>query len=162
MRVLTTILLAIMLVVAMSTLAHGAWENTVWLGTDLSQNGREMGYRHEDDVTTKIVSSQVDGEFRSEIQIGSTLVDFGNNTGLYAAVGASINDRLDFLFGAGFNYSHYYSPFLLYGGVKCLVPSKTVVYEVEAFYQILPPLLVHLGYSSYADSFFFGLGLAYN
>lgn len=162
MRLLTTIILAIGLVVSLATTALGAWENTVWLGTDIAQNGREMGYRHLDDVTTKIVSSQVQGVFRSEIQIGSTLVDFENNTGLYAAVGASVNGRLDFLFGAGFIYSSYYSPFLLSGGVKCLVPSKLVVYEVEAFYQILPPLLVHLGYSSEGNALFLGLGLSYN
>ncbi|HHW12909.1 MAG TPA: hypothetical protein GXX33_07915 [Firmicutes bacterium] len=162
MRLLTTIILAIGLVVALATTALGAWENTVWLGTDIAQNGREMGYRHLDDVTTKIVSSQVQGVFRSEIQIGSTLVDFENNTGLYAAVGASVNGRLDFLFGAGFIYSSYYSPFLLSGGVKCLVPSKLVVYEVEAFYQILPPLLIHLGYSSEGNALFLGLGLSYN
>src|SRR5690606_37434729 len=162
MRHLVAITLAVFMVAAMATVAYGAWENTVWLGIDINQNGREMGYRHQDDVATKIVSSQVHGEFRSEIQIGSTLVDFGNNTGLYAAVGASLNGRLDFLFGAGFNYSHYYSPFLLSGGVKCLVPSKSVVYEVEAFYQILPPLLIHLGYSSDSNSLFLGLGLSYN
>ena len=118
MRHLVTITLAVFMVAAMATVAYGAWENTVWLGIDINQNGREMGYRHQDDVATKIVSSQVHGEFRSEIQIGSTLVDFGNNTGLYAAVGASLNGRLDFLFGAGFTYSHYYSPFLLSGGLS--------------------------------------------
>ncbi|HHT05352.1 MAG TPA: hypothetical protein GXZ97_03690 [Hydrogenispora sp.] len=162
MKKLMTIFLAIGMVVAMTTVAYGAWENTVWLGTELSQDGREMGYLHQDDVSTKILSRQVNGVFTSEIQVGSTLVDFGNNTGLYAAVGASIDDKLDFLFGAGFNYSHRYSPFLLNGGVKCLVPSKVVVYEVEAFYQILTPLLVRVGYSSEGNALFLGLGLSYN
>ncbi|NLM37720.1 MAG: hypothetical protein GX202_06305, partial [Firmicutes bacterium] len=73
----------------------------------------------------------------------------------------SVNGRFDFLFGAGFIYTSRYSPFLLCGGVKCLVPSKSVVYEVEAFYQILPPLLFHLGYSSEGNALFLGLGLAY-
>ena len=161
MRLITTIILALGLVVAMATAAYGTWENTVWLGVDIAQNGREMGYRHLDEVTTKIVSSQVQGVFQSEIQVGSTLVDFENSTGLYAAVGASVNGRFDFLFGAGFIYTSRYSPFLLCGGVKCLVPSKSVVYEVEAFYQILPPLLFHLGYSSEGNALFLGLGLAY-
>lgn len=162
MKRLITALLTLLLVVTAGTVAHGAWENTVWLGIDLSQSGREMGYRHQDDVSTKILSNQVNGVFTSEIQISSTLVDFNNNTGLYAAVGASIDDRLDFLFGAGFIYNHRYSPFLFNAGVKCLVPSKVVDYELEAYYQILPPLLVHLGYSSHNNTLFLGLGLSYN
>ena len=58
MRHLVTITLAVFMVAAMATVAYGAWENTVWLGIDINQNGREMGYRHQDDVATKIVSSQ--------------------------------------------------------------------------------------------------------
>lgn len=162
MKGLLTLLLTLFMVVVLATVTYGAWENTVWLGTDLGQTGREMGYRHEDKVSTKIVSSQVGGVFRSEIQVGSTLVDFENDSGLYAMVGASINDKLDFLFGAGFNYHNLYSPFLLSGGVKCLIPSQLVIYEIEAYYQVLPPLLIHLGYSSFGQSLFLGLGLAYD
>jgi len=162
MKSLRLMVLTVFLVLIMATVAQGAWENTVWLGTDLGQTGREMGYRHDADVATKIISSQVNGVFVSEIQVGSTLVDFDNDSGLYAMVGASIDNKLDFLFGAGFNYYNRYSPFLLSGGVKCLVPSQRIIYEVEAFYQILPPILIHLGYDNHADTIFLGLGLSYN
>ncbi|HEY8391209.1 MAG TPA: hypothetical protein VIL83_00575 [Capillibacterium sp.] len=162
MKRLYIILLMFSLVCLTATVAQADWENTVWLGTDLGQTGREMGYRHEDDVATKIISNQINGVFTSEIQISSTLAHFTNESGLYAMVGANISNKLDFLFGAGFNYHNNYSPFLLSGGVKCLVPSQLVVYEVEAFYQILPPLVVRLGYNSQANGIFLGVGLSYN
>jgi hypothetical protein len=162
MKSLRLLVLAVLLVMVMATVAQGSWENVVWLGTNLGQTGREMGYRHDDDVSTKILSSQVNGVFASEIQVGSMLVDFNNDSGLYAMVGANIDNKIDFLFGAGFNYYNGYSPFLLSGGVKCLVPSQLVIYEIEAFYQILPPVLIHLGYNSHAETIFLGLGLAYN
>ncbi|HHT49664.1 MAG TPA: hypothetical protein GXZ98_10290 [Firmicutes bacterium] len=162
MKGLLTLVLTVTMVFLMATAAYGVWENLVWLGVDLGQTGREMGYRHEDDVATKIISNQVDGVFTSEIQISSTLAHFTNDSGLYAMVGANISNKLDFVFGAGFNYYNSYSPFLLSGGVKCLVPSQLVVYDIEAFYQILPPLLVRLGYNSHANAIFFGVGLVYN
>ena len=162
MKRLCTLLLTLWLLLATLTVAQGAWENTVWLGMDLGQTGREMGYRHEDEVATKIISSQVDGVFTSEILVSSILAHFTNGSGLYAMVGASIGDKLDFLFGAGFNYHNSYSPFLLNGGVKCLVPSQLVVYDLELFYQILPPLLVRVGYNSRANAIFLGVGLSYN
>lgn len=162
MKGLLTLVITVILVVLMATTAYGAWENTVWLGVDLGQTGREMGYRHEDEVTTKIISNQVNGVFTSEIQISSILAHFTNDSGMYAMVGASISNKLDFLFGAGFNYHNPYSPFLLNGGVKCLVPSQLVVYDVEVFYQILPPLLVRVGYNSQANAIFLGVGLSYD
>lgn len=162
MKRLYILLLLFGMVLATATATQAAWENTVWLGVDLGQTGREMGYRHEDDVTTKIISNQINGVFNSEIQISSTLAHFTNEAGLYAMVGAGISNKLDFLFGAGFNFHNRYSPFLLSGGVKCLVPSQLVVYEVEAFYQILPPLVIRLGYNSQANGVFFGVGLSYN
>lgn len=155
-------ILAVIILLAAATVSYGVWDNAVWLGTDLEHDGRKMGYFHEDQVITKIISQNVKGEYSSEIQIGSTLVDFNNDAGLYAMVGAKVNSRFDFVFGAGFSYRNSYSPFLLTGGVKCLVPLQEVVYEIEGFYQFLPPLLVNVSYDSYAKTIFLGVGLSYN
>ncbi|HBT16471.1 MAG TPA: hypothetical protein DEB05_05885 [Firmicutes bacterium] len=155
-------IIALLVIFLSATVSYGVWENAVWLGTDLGQTGRKMGYFHDDKIATKIISQHVNGEFSSEIQVGSTLVSFSDSSGLYAMVGGKTNGRLDFLFGAGFNYKNRYSPFLLTGGVKCLVPSQQVIYEIDAFYQILPPLLVNLSYDSHAETIFIGLGLSYN
>ncbi len=146
-----------------SSVSYGVWENAVWLGTDIDQTARRMGYFHEEKVSTKIVSQNVGGEFSCEIDLSSTLASFGYSSGgLYAMLGAKVNGRFDFLFGAGFSYKDRYSPFLLAGGVKCLVPAQQVIYEIEGFYQILPPLLVNLSFDTYTNSIFIGLGLAYN
>lgn len=162
MKKLFSGMLVVMLLFVATTVSYGFWDNAVWLGTDLEYEARKMGYFHEDRVITKILSQHWQGEYSSEIQIGSTMVNFSNDTGLYAMVGAKINSRFDFAFGAGFKYHNRYSPFLLTGGVKCLVPANEVVYEIEGFYQFLPPLLANVSYDSYTKTLFVGIGLSYN
>lgn len=160
---LYSVIIAFLIILLTSTASYGLWENAVWLGTDIDQTARRMGYFHEEKVATKIVSQNINGVFSSEIDLSSTLASFGySSSGLYAMLGAKVNDRFDFLFGAGFSYKDRHSPLLLAGGVKCLVPAQKVIYEVEAFYQILPPLLVNLSFDTYSNSIFIGLGLAYN
>ena len=58
-------------------------------------------------------------------------------------VGAKINSRFDLLSVPVLKYHNRYSLPLLTGGVKCLVPANEVVYEIEGFYQFLPPLLAN-------------------
>ena len=102
-------MLAVMILFGVATVSFGYWDNAVWLGTDLEQQARRMGYFHEDRVLTKILSQHWQGEFSLEIQVGSTMVNFSNDAGLYAMVGAKINSRFDFIFGAGFKFHDRYS-----------------------------------------------------
>ncbi len=155
-------LLAVMILFLAATVSHGFGDSAVWLGTDLEYAARRMGYFHEDQVLTKILSQHWQGEFSSEIQIGSTMVRFNNQAGLYAMVGAKINGRFDFAFGGGFKLHDRYSPLMISAGMKCLVPSKEVLYEIECFYQFLEPLLLNVSYDSYTQTLFLGIGLSYN
>lgn len=157
---LTAVLL---LITSIPVLASLDWENCVWLSMDQNQEIKRMGYFHQEDVVTRIVSEfETAGSASFDLTLGNTLVSFDRSSGLYGQIGVNSRKNLNILFGGGFIYQNERADLLLTVGTRVYMQDKILVNELQVFYRFLPPFLVNLGYDDYTKSLFIGLGLAFN
>jgi len=159
-KIWTTLMVTVVLTLLAAVPAQ-AWQNCVWLSMDLDLEARKMGYFHQNDVMTRIVSEMTGTRHAFDISLSNNIVDFDARSGLYGELGVNYRDKLNFLFGGGYKLSNQASGFLLTVGTKYYLQDQRLVNEVQFFYRLLPPVILNLSYNDDIGKVFVGLGVSF-
>ncbi len=159
-KVWITLTMAVILIL-LAAVPASAWKNCVWLSMDLDLEARKMGFFHQDEVMTRIISEMTGTRHAFDISLSNSIINFDANSGLYGELGVNHRDRLNLLFGGGYKYFDPVSGFLLTVGTKYYLQDERLVNEVQFFYSLLPPLVLNLNYNDDLGSIFVGLGISF-
>jgi len=153
--------LALVLILLAAIPVQEAWQNCVWLSTDLELEARKMGYFHRGEIMTKIVSEWAGASHAFDISLSNTIVKFDRRSGLYGELGANIRDGVGLQFGGGFIHFNPNTGFLLTVGTKYSTQEQKLVNGIECFYRILSPLVLELSYDDGSKNIYVGLGITF-